>query len=464
MQNRYAQIMILCGMFCVACGLQASEGALQPVGYIFVPVEKDLLDQQAQVADAERPASAVCAHGEASHEATEGLPVYAGDVVSTTQEGSIAVAFLDGSVVTLNPSSRLTVTAYAYPRKETPTHLLLQQGGAFFAVAHRPGAAHFFVETERQTEIEVKGTKFVVVTNTQADGTFETTVAVSNGQVTAQPNGAQGVQLFAGNLLTLTMATTAVNGYSGAPVTFQKGNISAQQLKTLVKNAVADITVSTAANGTLTIQATTENPDGTTTTLKRTEINGVVISETITTKEGKQIIDSLTEKSGTVITKQTLNITAPNGTTVSQATVTSTTKNGQTTVSVTTTLNGKKTTLKGTGITEANGTEVLTATDPKTGTQIIITEATQADGTTVTNTVVTPIGAPTGTETTTTKSPTGAVTVTQQNVNTKVQPNGTFTPVTGAPTIFVGSTPPQRPTPPSISSPGGPITFPTVSP
>ena len=277
---------------CACVRMPATEAEPRPVGYILEPVSFDEVEAPAQSApemEGGVSATASCVHQGILNEASEGLPVYPGDVISTPENGSVAVVFMDGSAITLRASSRLTISDYAYPRKRVATHVLLNQGTAFFFVTPRPDDAHFFVQTEMKHLVEVKGTKFTVLVSPQ---TNLTTVAVSSGTVTVAPNGASAVQLTTNNVVALNMNTTDIPGYTGATTNLTKTTLTPQQIKALQKNAIVDVLVSVNPKGVITIHSTEENADGTVTKVKRTELKGNVIHSVITVKSGKKVVFS----------------------------------------------------------------------------------------------------------------------------------------------------------------------------
>jgi hypothetical protein len=257
-----------CSLFLVlASGIVlAQEPAV--IGYLIsVPADEEKADE-VSLAD-----EVTCTRGGQALRFEEGMPVFAGDAIETGKGAQVGVAFLDSSVITLRPASRLVVTDYAYPQKREPTHVELTKGRGFFAVNPRPADAHFFVKMP-VGEVEVKGTKFEIYASWTGDA-YEGRVAVTNGNVTLTWAHAGGLDVKAGEKTLLHMDASVVPELANAQtVDVQKGNMSKAECKLIEACACSCIEVNLGKKNDVKIKSLLKNTDGSKTSTKITEING----------------------------------------------------------------------------------------------------------------------------------------------------------------------------------------------
>jgi len=291
---------------CCTWRVAAQDSTPEPVGYI-IETNPEAEFETEDIAAPPAPTAFIVRNGERVP-ASEGMEVVAGDAVTTDAGGAIAVAFLDSSAVTLDESTRLVIGDFTYPNKKAPTHISLEIGRAFFDIQPRPEEAHFFVRTSLG-EVEVKGTKFELWSTRYGDNGFLTTISVTKGAVGVTPNGANAVEVLDGTQLILDVKNINVAGWGPGTVELKKGNISKERIKMLDKVALCDVHVSVSKSGKVSIKSWNNNPDGTKTYIKLTEIQGKKIQMTTTVKlvvngkAGKRISTIKETKTGKVTVK-----------------------------------------------------------------------------------------------------------------------------------------------------------------
>ncbi|HYG76485.1 MAG TPA: FecR domain-containing protein [Planctomycetota bacterium] len=419
----------------------------QPVGYLIRPTSDVNLDAAEEVAEIEQPATSFVTRNGQKTPVVEGMEVYQNDLISTEKAGSIAVVFLDSTAVTLRESSALRINDYSYPAKKSPTHVSLEAGKAFFSINPRPADAHFFVKTALG-QVEVKGTKFEIFTHADGAG-YKTTVAVTDGTVTVKPDGQGGVDLLAGALAVLSIASQNVVGFSGAQVDLTKGNVSKDQIKTMKAGAITDVIVSTGKKNDVKISSISKNPDGTITYIKLTEVNSVAtkIQTSVKNAAGKIII-KISESAGKI------SASFVDGTlSIKQKLV-----GGTGTVQIKD--NSNKASYKGTVTTLADGTEVSDGV-AKDKSRLVITKQTLADGTIIKTRTTFAAGASEGSRVTEILTRDGGKTTYTEAVSNQLI-NGLFTAI--GPKTGEGATPPRPEGPPAIVTAGDTVIVPDSSP
>lgn len=436
-------------IFLVSC-VPALCAEREPVGYLI----QTRVDEEVDEADAEKQApeiDAVCTRNGEKINAAEGMEIFANDIISTTATGTVAIAFLDSSAVTLRPDSRLKIDDYVYPAQRAPTHLSLEAGRAFFSINPRPDDAHFFVKS-RLGQVEVKGTKFEVIQSTNSP-TVSTQVAVTSGKVSLVPNGQGGIDIMDGTMVVLSVASTNITsvntGQPAGEISFSKTNLDKNAIKTLKSGAVTDIVVSTGKKNDVKISSVHTNIDGTKTYIKLTEINETAVKTSTIVKgaDGKTIIAKISESAGkksVALIDGTLAIKESFAGGTGKATI----KEAST-----------KKSWAGTAKILADGTEVTDGVDKKGGSRIVLTRLLMADGTLVKTQTIFDKGATQGTRMTLTIYRDGHTTSWTEPVDLNFAvlgpktgngaqpplPNGAPQVVTGANTVIVPDTRPTSP-------------------
>ncbi|HYF49955.1 MAG TPA: FecR family protein [Planctomycetota bacterium] len=405
--------------------------AQPPIGYIL------------EVSDDERESEAdnyaTIIHNGKEVFASHGMPVYAGDTVTTGAESMVGVAFVDSCAVTLRETTRLKILEYEYPNRLKPTKVELEDGRAYFDINPRPVAAHFFIKTTGG-EVEVKGTKFQVYSVPDGGGSFTTSVAVTQGTVTLQPNGANAVDILNGTQVIVNVRNPKVAGFSGDPVTISKGNIDKNTIKTLKKGAFFGTEVQINKKGQVKIKSQTLNGDGSVTKLQVTEIAGKRVKSVSTTKDGK--VTTLK----TNFNKDRASISRVEG---SQKIAEKFKGNvGKTTIKDKST----KQSFVGTIKKLRDGLWVSDTSVKKDGTRLVIRREILPDGTEITHKTVFKKGASTGVETKTTRLPSGKVMLETCGVTTIPIDDGVFEKIPGT-TVVGNATPPKRDAPPEEFTP-----------
>lgn len=418
----------------------------QPVGYLVQTAIDDEIDE----ADAEKAApaiDAVCMRNGEKVEVSDGMEIFASDVISTSATGTVAVVFLDSSAVTLRPASRIKIDDYVYPAQRAPTHLSLETGKAFFSVNPRPDDAHFFIKTVTG-QVEVKGTKFEVFQSANNAG-VATQVAVTSGKVTLVPNGSGGIDIMDGTMVVLSVASTNITsintGQSAGEISYSKTNLDKNAIKALKLGAVTDVVVSTGKKNDVKISSVHTNVDGTKTFIKLTEINEKAVTTQTTVKgiDGK-VISTIKEGKG----KKSISM-IDNGLAIKESLTNGT---GKASVKEAST----KKSWSGTAKILADGTEVTDCTNKKDGTRIVLTRLLQADGTLIKTKVIFDKGATSGTMLTETIYRDGHRTAWTQVVDLNLVPSP---PKTGA-----GAQPPLPNGAPQILSGGNTVIVPDTTP
>ncbi len=298
--NRRMYLALLAAVFAsAAVGMASSFAAdakpgggnesARAAGYVITDL--DLSDEAD--ADPDVPAG-YRLRGAEREEVLPGMPLLAGDVLENSGPQPIGVVFADGSAATLRPGAQLKIVEYGYPVAKAATRVEVEKGNVFFAVEPRPAEARFLVGTPLGT-VEVKGTKFGVYTLREGD-LWKTTVAVTDGTVTVNPNGAGGIDIFEGTKLILSIPNTSLNtAYPPnlpPPVEITEGNLTKEEIKELKATAAVRAEVKTNPDkGVVQIVAFVQNADGSTTVVKVKEVNGQRISTSAVTKgiDGKVI-------------------------------------------------------------------------------------------------------------------------------------------------------------------------------
>ncbi len=429
MQKRLA---ILCSIIlCCVASLAAEQ---QPVGYLIQTNVNEDVDE----ADADKAPEfdAICTRNGERIEATEGMEVYANDLIATTDKGTIAIAFLDSSAVTLRPGARLKIDDYAFPAQHTPTHLSLETGKAFFSVNPRPDDAHFFIRMITG-QVEVKGTKFEVF-QSALSGAYTTQVAVTSGTVTLKPNASGGTDIVDGTMVVMTIASTSIGsvntGQTGSDITFTKTNLDKNAVKAMKAGAVTDVVVSTGKKNDVKISSVHTNVDGTKTYIKLSEINGteVTTSTIIKGTDGKTILAKITEGKG----KKSVSLIE--GTLAIKESIVGTT--GKASIKD----KSAKKSWAGTATILGDGTEVVDC-KAKDGSRVVITRQYLADGTWIKTKTTFAAGATDGTRFSETIYRDGHRSSYTEPVNSSLVATGAQVPgaavpplVSGAPAITTG--------------------------
>jgi len=468
--SRFMVFSLFGALVTVVLSVNSAEQAAQEVpvvGYV-VPIPSD-----DETADLPESAAFCIRHGERLA-AEEGMPLCAGDEIVSGDDTAIGVAFLDDSAVTLRPASRLVINDYAYPEKRHPTHLELKDGCAFFSVNPRPDDSHFFVRSSLGT-VEVKGTAFEITTKV-VKGQYDTTVRVTNGTVTLTPsqvaNAAttNAVDISSGTQVLLHVITDLVGGLPTGPITINKGNLTAKQMKAALAGAITDVKVNTAKNGKVTIKSTVKNPDGSSAVTSVTEINGVRKILNYMVKDSlKHSVEKITENANS------FSYFEDSGKSKLTEKVAAKTNSGKLTCSLLNTFTGtgKAEVFSGTDSKQADGTLTGHGVSKKTGDTVDTERKTLADGTVVKtqtyhlkqadgqiqtvvfvtqlfidgtstkSTVVFAPGAATGTETSSHTGLDGTAQASTATVSTTKLPDGSFQLI--GPPIGGAATPPLTP-------------------
>ena len=132
--------------------------------------------------------AAVVSMNGARHAIHRGSTITPGDRVETEQGGHVHIRFIDDALVSVRPSSRLTVEAYEYdPARVTQSQVRFKlEAGVARAIsgAAAEGAKERFRLNTPLVAIGVRGTDFVV--NSQAE---QTTAHVNQGAIVMAPLG-----------------------------------------------------------------------------------------------------------------------------------------------------------------------------------------------------------------------------------------------------------------------------------
>jgi hypothetical protein len=435
MHRRWLVVPLLIVLSTAALAAVAQQQP-EPVGYVIGVGEVD--DADIDENQPENNVLGTCHRKDGKIEVTEGMPILPGDRLETDKDHTFAIAFLDECAVTLRPGTALKVLDYGFPARDVPTHLSVEGGRAFFSIAPRPEEAHFFVKTPLG-DVEVKGTKFEIISVPDGGG-YKTTVAVTQGSVILRPLGKDEVQIWESGQAILTILSTNIAGFAGSEIEMKQGDIPKDQLKALQGQAVADVKVSIDKKHQVKITSWNKNSDGSYTLIKHTEINGRDLSTqtvTVTALKGGKLISKVTDKLGN------LQATIVQGTLSIKEKYTA----GKGSASVKDSSN--KRSYKGEFKLLADGTQVVDATDKKSGARIVVTEYRDPVTGTITRTkVVFEKDATQGTQETTIIRRDGQRTSFLEIVGTTLGANGDF------PTIASGgaaaASPPLQQGPPKV--------------
>ena len=164
----------IAGLFFVGSAMLATTAqASQPVGFVTLVLGQALVVSPNGISQAVRRGSAITP----------------GDRIETAQGGHVHIRFVDDALVSVRPSSRLTVDAYEYnPAKVTQSQVRFTlEAGVARAIsgAAAEGAKERFRLNTPLVAIGVRGTDFVV--STQAE---QTTAQVNQGAIVMTPLGA----------------------------------------------------------------------------------------------------------------------------------------------------------------------------------------------------------------------------------------------------------------------------------
>ncbi|HEY3325203.1 MAG TPA: FecR family protein [Planctomycetota bacterium] len=427
----------------LALAAVASDLSAVPVGYF---IDNRIINPDAELT--EQDTGAFLTRGEQRIAAVEGMPVFAGDVVSTDADGSIGIVFRDSSAVTLRSQTVVKIEDYAYPARKVPTHLIVESGKAFFSVNPRPAEAHFFVST-RGGPVEVKGTKFEILSVMNSDKTFTTSVAVTDGTVTLAPHGTTAVDVKTGTSLTMLIHSTSVAGYSGASVDLQKGNLSSDQIKALKAMALSDIMVSLKGES-VAITTIVHNPDGTISSQKLTEISGHSVKSQSSIKNGKLTIAKVSVQYDSADNIKSLSVTRVDGT--QSLSDKYTTKGGKATFKDKATkasYSGNFRVVNDSGIKEIQISDMLN----KAKNRLVMVWWKGPDGSVTQVTTKFDPGATEGAQTWKITNYDGSTKTYSEKCTTVQRTNGTFEAI-GAPTFTTTTPKSDSPPPPGISAPG----------
>jgi hypothetical protein len=447
--------------------LHAAE-TIEPVGYVMGFIEGE---EQAE------PKS-FCVRGEKQLPLANGFEIQPGDSIVTAAKESAVVIFLDGNTVHLGDSSRMKVKSYEYPAKLVPSELGLEKGTAYFSVAKRPEEAPLIVETRSARSISCgtfplpigfggigggggggggggKSVCFSVFVNSANGTDCQATISVSTGTVSVKPaspttsplpgTGTSIFDIAATQTALLTVDTTNVVG--GQTQTINKGNLTKAQIAALAANVIERADVCKAKDGTVTIQYTVKNLDGTIERIKRVEKNGVVITESEILTQGKTVLDAetLNAKNRANVTR-TIKQIDPSGRKI----IVLFTKSSKTgTVTIT---DGKT---KYTGVATLTGMQFGTLqldTTAKSGARLVVNEKLNPDGSVTKTTTTFAPGATQGSQTQITAQRDGSTTTTTSAVTTMKDVNGNF--VTASGTTPTTTTTASKGNPPCILSTG----------
>ncbi|MCX7806182.1 MAG: FecR domain-containing protein [Planctomycetota bacterium] len=365
-----------------------------------------------------------------------GMPVLAGDAILTERETSVALAFVDGSIVTLRPSTKLRVAEYSYPARKTPTKLALEEGRAFFAAAERPEGADFVVMAA-SASLSGSGARFQLDMLKDESGGWTASIAVTKNSVTLVRDGTN-TNIYVSTLLTLTVRNAGIAGVdmSGGPVTLTRGNLSKDEMERLEADAAIHAEVNVGKKDDVVIRCRVKNWDGSITKIYLKERGGerVQISTVTKATDGTPLI-RYDEKT----TKWTRKITYVTGDTKTKVRIKGTT--GE--VSIKDGMNKRH--YKGTAYLQKDGSWLADAV-ARDGTRIVQHVVAHWDGAKVDTTTIFQAGATEGIRVRTTTRADGSYERIEERVTIQRDANGEFIRAPGStPTITTRGPSPDQP-------------------
>ena len=143
-----------------------------------------------------------------------------GDVVRSDDNGRAVLTFFDGSTISVDPKSRVRVTALTKTGSGSLQLELEQTAGRTWASVSKLASpdSKFVIKTPSMVAT-VRGTTFETIVEAQADGTFTTTIKTSEGDVVVQAAAGGSVTVSAGQQVDIQQNQTAPSTSQPQPPT-----------------------------------------------------------------------------------------------------------------------------------------------------------------------------------------------------------------------------------------------------